>query len=561
MGTQYVDDATNMLRSCDYLENCLNIITRFGKASGSRINEDKTVALVSKDFCMPANKPQNITFQTGLDKMLGVPLGDASITDNFWNDKLAKMKKKINFWKSRNLTMIGKVHVVRSTVIPLIYYGAAHVYIKDHFITDVQALIWDFVWEWNTCLVSKDMIYLPRPLGGLGMPNFNLNVKAARVKLLIDVMKEESEWNIIARNNFKILDNDFNVENFALLADNCSNLVLQSEMPEFYKECVLAFHELCRISKSTMANELLWHNSKIQFKGKSLCFNNWRRSGLNCLSDIVHNNAICENTVYNKLLSRNNYFSEFLTIKKSIPHFMMGNCTNNERFPSFDDLFFQVPYREGAINVYSLTTKDIYFILLNPQAVKRKSENYWSGKLGEDIKFDIWYKYLFMSKYLPRSVQIFNWRIFHNQVLTGNILRYMKFSEKCSVCKCNDVIEDRVHLFVDCESLKELWGFVNHIFIFLKFEPLSIYDKLIGFYKDCNNIELKNVILGIARWRIWKRRCSYRMQKGYEPKVSVLFQFKYDLRTHIDTLLESKYVAKINQEYFQKVRDLCNVTF
>ncbi len=63
------------------------------------------------------------------------------------------------------------------------------------------------------------------------------------------------------------------------------------------------------------------------------------------------------------------------------------------------------------------------------------------------------------------------------------------------------------------------------------------------------------------RWRIWKRRCSYRMQKGYDPKVSVLFQFKYDLRTHIDTLLESKYVAKINQESFQKVRDLCNITF
>ena len=120
-----------MLRSCDYLDNCLNIITRFGKVSGSRINEDKTVALVSKDFRMPANKPQNITFQTGLDKMLGVPLGDASVTDNFWNDKLAKMKKKINFWKTRNLTMIGKVHVVRSTIIPLIYYGAAHVYIKE----------------------------------------------------------------------------------------------------------------------------------------------------------------------------------------------------------------------------------------------------------------------------------------------------------------------------------------------------------------------------------------------------------------------------------------------
>ena len=45
-----------------------------------------------------------------------------------------------------------------------------------------------------------------------------------------------------------------------------------------------------------------------------------------------------------------------------------------------------------------------------------------------------------------------------------------------------------------------------------------------------DEVELKNILTGIARWRIWKRRCSYRMQIGYAPKVSVLFQFKYDLQ-------------------------------
>ena len=175
-----------------------------------------------------------------------------------------------------------------------------------------------------------------------------------------------------------------------------------------------------------------------------------------------------------------------------------------------------------------------------------------------DIHFNSWYKYLFMSKYLPRQVQIFNWRIFHGQVLTGNILRYMKYSEKCSVCKCNDVIEDRIHLFVDCKSLKEIWDFVDNIFRVLNFEPLNVYDKIVGFYKKCNEIELKNIILGIARWRIWKRRCSYRMQKDYAPKVSVLFQFKYDLKIHIDTLLESKHATNVNCNLFKIVSELCN---
>ena len=135
-----------------------------------------------------------------------------------------------------------------------------------------------------------------------------------------------------------------------------------------------------------------------------------------------------------------------------------------------------------------------------------------------------------MSNLIPRGVQVFNWRIFNNQVLTGGILRFMKFSEKCSVCKCNDVIEDRIHLFVTCISLKEIWRFIDTVFDRLGFEPLNCYNRIIGFYEKCPNMEVKNIILGIARWRIWKRRCSYRFEKGYDPKVSVLFQFKYDLR-------------------------------
>ena len=68
---------------------------------------------------------------------------------------------------------------------------------------------------------------------------------------------------------------------------------------------------------------------------------------------------------------------------------------------------------------------------------------------------------------------------------------------------------------------------------------------------------MKNVILSLARWRIWKRRCSFRFQKGYNTKVSVLFQFKCDLKTHIDILLRSKLSAKIDVEMFEKVLNLC----
>ena len=51
------------------------------------------------------------------------------------------------------------------------------------------------------------------------------------------------------------------------------------------------------------------------------------------------------------------------------------------------------------------------------------------------------------------------------------------------------------------------------------------------------------------------------MKIGYAPKVSVLFQFKYDLKTHIDTLLESNYATKMNCELLRKVSELCTVRY
>jgi len=55
----------------------------------------------------------------------------------------------------------------------------------------------------------------------------------------------------------------------------------------------------------------------------------------------------------------------------------------------------------------------------------------------------------------------------------------------------------------------------------LRFEPLNLYDCINGFYENEPNVELKNVIFSLARWKIWKRHCSFRYQKGYNPKESV----------------------------------------
>ena len=558
-GTQYVDDSTNMLDNSSYIPECLNIVKRFGKASGSRINTDKTVALVSNNFVVDScdNNMSDISFQSGIDKILGVPLGSLPCINRFWNDKINKMRSKIDFWKIRDLSMIGRIYVIKSVILPLIFYGVAHVHIDKTIVARIQDMVWNFVWNWGTCMVSHDILYLPRSLGGLNYPNFSIMIKAARIKMVIEVMRSQADWNTLAKIYFKVLDSHFLIENFALLADDYSpELIDNSNIPDYYKDCLLAFKELSKKGRVTSFNEIICYNSRIIFNGKPFELKYWHSKGLKYVSDVVNNGHVDMNLILSKFhLSRNRAHAifEYTKLRKCITPEMI-NLAFNANPPEFSQLQFYLPYERKTVNVFDLTTKDIYAILLSPEKIVHKSELYWCKKLErDDIDFDLWYKNLFMSKYLPKKVQVFNWRIFNNQVLTGGILRFMKFSEKCAVCKCNDTIEDRIHLFVNCTTLIELWKIIDGIFNNLGFEPLSLYDRIIGFYENAPNNELKNVILSLARWRIWKRRCSFRYQKGYNPKVSVSFQFKCDLKTHIDVILRSTLSTKIDTDMFKKV--------
>ena len=119
------------------------------------------------------------------------------------------MKKKLDFWKIRDLSFIGKVYVSKSLILPLVQYASTHRCISENMVQQIQDLIWNFVWKWKTCVFSKRICYLPRNEGGLGLPDFNLLVKASRIKMLIEVMKAKSRWHVIARKYICLLDNEY----------------------------------------------------------------------------------------------------------------------------------------------------------------------------------------------------------------------------------------------------------------------------------------------------------------------------------------------------------------
>ena len=96
------------------LKTTLNIINTFATFSGLNINKNKSEAMwlgTKREF-------NNYGFKgkTKL-KILGIyfsnELSASNIKDN-WEDKLNKCKQIITQWEKRNLSLIGKIHVVKT---------------------------------------------------------------------------------------------------------------------------------------------------------------------------------------------------------------------------------------------------------------------------------------------------------------------------------------------------------------------------------------------------------------------------------------------------------------
>ena len=95
-------------------------VGRFEAVSGCKLNRSKTVGLVScpdKEGVL-----EGVKLVYGNDKLLGVPVGAGINEAEMWKAPIDKMRKKFNFWKTRDLTLEGKAYIAASLGLSQVTY-------------------------------------------------------------------------------------------------------------------------------------------------------------------------------------------------------------------------------------------------------------------------------------------------------------------------------------------------------------------------------------------------------------------------------------------------------
>ena len=181
---QLADDMTLFLSDNQSILKALQSFEEFYKYAGLKLNKAKTEAIiVQNDGSMYEDTNLGISWIRNSFKTLGtyftLNYKDAAILNI--NQKVQVIKDILNAWQARSLSLKGKITVVKSLVIPHIQVLASTLPVDSKTITELDTLLFSFIWNNGKPLIAKNTLIQPLDLGGLKMVSVLEVVKTAQI--------------------------------------------------------------------------------------------------------------------------------------------------------------------------------------------------------------------------------------------------------------------------------------------------------------------------------------------------------------------------------------------
>ena len=177
----YADDITLFIRDINSVNRLQYIFDEFEKISGLRINKEKTnfVWLGKKK-----DKPKVPLFGNLVHeiKILGVYFAlDVRIKENInYKEILSKIKRLLGWWKQRDLTLMGKVHLMKTYALSKLNYISSLIVVPKWVMSEVEKITFEFLWNGKD-RIKRNVMCQDYKNGGIRMTNYRLSVKAQRM--------------------------------------------------------------------------------------------------------------------------------------------------------------------------------------------------------------------------------------------------------------------------------------------------------------------------------------------------------------------------------------------
>jgi hypothetical protein len=498
---QYADDTVLFCKTKDELYMVLSIVNSFTAVAGPRLNLAKTEGiklgkLKNEPDLMPDIKWCNVV------KCLGIAVGTDKINCDTinWEDKLDKIQKLLDSWRTRELTLFGKALIVKSLAISKIVYSVINSTIPNQVADKVNKIVYNFIWNKKDRIKRKVMI-APTLHGGIKMidiETFFTSLKASWIERLFE--DGVQTWNCIGHYLLGMIDE------YMLLETNFTNVAEFppcKKLPLFYQQVIMSYNK-CKYIRlpetiDCLKDQYIWGNKSLQIYSKkdrcltSLHFPTWMKSGFLYVKDLpIMDGKIDVKHIMSKLNCNINIHVEVNKLQQSLTPYKNILMGYNQIAEGKKNTGFTY------IPKYIVKTKERYNLLLEKkyENAKFKEVEHILGYHLEvsDLENICRTKIIDIKE---KKISEFNFKMLHNILPCGALLSKWCDNRNKYCDKCNEV-ETISHLLWHCYFAKYTWRIVGNALDFV----FSIEDL----YKGSHINGDKNYIVSFIAYTLYKYR-------------------------------------------------------
>ena len=511
------DDMTLFLMDLESLKNAIGIFKTFETYSGLKLNLSKTelipIGKCSEENIKLGQDLEQIKIGSFPFKALGIWYAKTQEEIKTLNyiERIQKIDKLINIWKLRNLSLKGKITIIKTLLLPQIQFLFSMLYTPNNIIKQIDEKLFNFLWDNKPAKIKRDTIIAPIKDGGLGMVDtyeVNTTAKCMWIKRLL--CENQGNWKTLFRYMLNIQELELNKNLHKKNIDKCKT--------PFHMQVLESWLNVSTGEPTNLKNTLnqfIFYNQYITVNNKPIepIFPNVHETEIKII-DILNNNGkfinLTEfNNKYNTNSSQLSYNSLLCSIpknwKKDIKSIFPTN--NLEQWKFNNEILTNIIKNPKPIE--NLTSKDIYIALIRKKIKPPTAIETWINiyPFLEDIDWEKIFQIPYYCSIEP-YLQSFQYKILNRLLNCNEKLNKWKIkpTDKCTYCNEVDTIAH--HLYY-CHTSAKLWRdlkiwMTNNLEVAFEFTICEIIFG-IPIEKD-ENIDLLNFLILITKHYINKTK-------------------------------------------------------
>ena len=494
----------------------------FAKFSGLRPNLEKTQAMWIGASCREAAVFQGNVALQWRDKLkiLGITFENnlKNIT-NVYTEKVNEIKREIGKWMFRNVSLQGKVTIIKSLLISKVSHLFATIpNPSPAIVNELNSVLFKFLWHGKREKIKRMSLIKSPQNGGLGMVDLQSYISAFKIGWIRRYITKQGVW--------KSMVNEITGKNIEFW--QLGQTALRKKVPhiknQFWREVLSAladFRDVYMLDEHQLSASAIFFSDVTKFK--CTWIKEWHERGVRTLNDLLKfDGTLLTHEEMKQMYNVQGTFLDFNALINSLP--VEWRKTNGKRKliePIMDPVISYIISKDTGISHLSK-------VLLEGKS--KHIANIWEGAWESRQIETNWENTYSRLKDTPVQYRNTRYKVITRIVGTNSLLKKMKIrdTDACGYCMVRENIE---HKFWYCRKVQTFWNSLKRWLISKQLEELT--DK----------ISIQGIILGGDDCIILNHVISVGIHMIYSQKQLSVALLLAILRSDFDS---ERYSAKLN---------------